>query len=651
MNKLISILIAMLFIINNYSLSNPEQEDIIKEADLLLDMMEYESAIMNYLKVLSQNPQQRDIRKNIGYAYFQKEKIDDALKFLKKELILFPDNGDTYDLFAYILYKHKKAKEAYDFFKSHDLQMSRDEDNPNSGLGDFILGINFKERRKFDTARIFLRRAIDRGYHPIKCYMQLADIELIQAAELNKDNIKAFFNILAEAKKTKEELYELHGIRYEIFESDFMCGLLYYIRFKSEFERRHYSLFSYLHLAYKSFKEALRLKPDSKDTLFNLACIYYNFNQFQEAADYFKRILEIDPENTDIAFYLDCCLKKLKKSTSEKPVSDPCPKFLNLSKDFIDKPDMEYQYQFKNDILFILQNINYLALEFVKKGRPHESIRRYRNGLKIYPESPEINFNLGMVFYWQNNFKKAEKHTLLALRRKYFYITMPDFLVPGRLSYYEREEFLKKGQDPIHKSPDIPLSEWTFDAALKEGSYFMEAYDLLGNIYFKKGELNKSVSAFKKVIEIKRDDPMGRYNLGCTYHAIDEQEDAEEEWKKAIKFEKEARKREKKESISKNQLAISLIVLKRPVSFQAHKSLGRLYLDRNLPDKALKEFEKAMKLEPGDPEPYYELGRIYQAKSDLDEKHIRKAIFYYEKYLYLGGEKEKEVKRFLKSLK
>jgi tetratricopeptide (TPR) repeat protein len=70
-----------------------------------------------------------------------------------------------------------------------------------------------------------------------------------------------------------------------------------------------------------------------------------------------------------------------------------------------------------------------------------------------------------------------------------------------------------------------------------------------------------------------------------------------------------------------------------------------------LPEKALKEFKKAIKLEPDDPEPYYELGNIYNKKSEHNEKYVRKAVFYYEKYLYLGGEKEEEVKVLLKPLK
>jgi TPR repeat protein len=68
-------------------------------------------------------------------------------------------------------------------------------------------------------------------------------------------------------------------------------------------------------------------------------------------------------------------------------------------------------------------------------------------------------------------------------------------------------------------------------------------------------------------------------------------------------------------------------------------------------DKALKEFLKAVNLEPNDPELYYELGKIYHQKSKVDKKNIGKAVFYYEKYLYLGGKEEAEVKESLKLLK
>ena len=79
--------------------------------------------------------------------------------------------------------------------------------------------------------------------------------------------------------------------------------------------------------------------------------------------------------------------------------------------------------------------------------------------------------------------------------------------------------------------------------------------------------------------------------------------------------------------------------------------MGELYQEKGLPDKALKEFENAIELEPDDPEPYYGIGKIYYEKTKQNETYLRKAISYLEKYLYLGGEKQKEVRELLKGLK
>jgi tetratricopeptide (TPR) repeat protein len=645
MKKLISILISILMavlLINIYSISSSQQKNIIKEADLFLDMMEYEAAILNYMKALSEDSRQRDIRKNIGYAYFQLEKIDEALEYLKEELSIFPDNGDAYDLLIYVLFKLNRLDEAHDLIGNLEVQFKPEEGNPNCGLGNFIFGVHFKGKKEYRKARNFFRRARERGYHLLKCYVQLADIELTLG------NKRGFLNVIAAAKEKHAELYEIHTTRYELFEFYFMYGLLYYAQFKLDIPG--YNIALYLHLSYERFKEALKLKPDSKDTLFNLACLTYNFRQFKEASQYFEKILDVEPGNTEIAFYLDCCLEKLNKSSKEKKISEKCPKTLNLSKDFIENPESEYKYQFKNDLLSVFQNIQYLALDFVRQGKLDDAIKRYNNGLKIDEESPGVNFNLGMVYFWQDNFKEAEKRALIALRRKYFYATIPDILTSGRLRDRKKAAAIRKARS-VHESPDIPISKWTFDVALKEGNYFIEAYDLLGNIYFKKGETDKSVTAFKKVIEIQQKDAMGHYNLGCSYLHLKDLDNAEKEWKKAIKYEKESKKIRDREKISEDQLDISLIVIKRPVSFRAHKSLGQLYVTKNLPEKAMKEFKKAIKLEPDDPEPYYELGNIYNKKSEQNEKYVKNAVFYYEKYLYLGGEKEKEVRELLKSLR
>jgi tetratricopeptide (TPR) repeat protein len=624
-------LIAILFLNSHLFPSYPEQEDIVEKADLLLDMMEYESAIMNYMKVLSQDPQQRDVRNKIGYAYYQLEKVEDALNYIKEELTLFPDNGDAYDHLAYILYKLNKLYEADSFLESLNFPVRLAEENPHiGGLACFILGIQFKANKRYDMAKTYFRKAVEKGHDPVKCYVQLIDIELAQGKLDPAIGLVGYSSrgILTEA-------YEACGLQPKFH---FMNGLRYFEKAKSNvyFFRR----------SIRFFELASELKPNFKEAIYNLACISYNFNDFKKASEYFQKIIEIDPEDAKVKFYLDCCQKKLDKSLDKTLISEQCPKWIDLSREFIDNPDREYDYKYHNDIEFVFENIIYLALEYVRVGKFHEGLRRFKNGLKINPDSPEIHFNMGLLYSWLDNFKEAEKHTLLALRKKGFI---------GKVPASRRREIQRKMKASKQNGTAIPLSEWTFEKALREGNYFLDAYNTLGTLYFDRKEFEKAIRAFKKVIEIYQEDAMGHYNLGCTYWAMDDKQNAEKEWKDAIKwdlhyrYEKEMK--EKGDKVTEDQLDVSLIVHHRPVAFRAHKSLGWLYLEQNLKDKALKEFERALKLEPEDPEPYYEIGKIYEEKSEHEEKYVRKAISYYERYLYLGGEKEAEVKEILKSLK
>ncbi len=502
-----------------YSFSHPEQNEVIKEADLLLDIMEYRLAIENYFKVLTEKPNQRDIRKNLGYSYFQLGKVDDALKFLKEELTLFPANEDAYDLLVFILSKLNKLKEANEYPERLDLSGRLTEDNPHiGGLGCFIQGMYFKNIEMYDKAKIYFRRSLEKEYDPVKCYSQLIDIDFSQRKSATELQLKSDHEtVLFEAVKeygSRPEFLVLNGVRY--------------------YEKSG-SNFFFLRRSIESFEAALRVNPNFQDALFNLGSINYNYNKFEKASEYFKRILEIDPENDEVKLYADCCLKKLDPSEHEESISEQCPKIIELSKEFLDNPGMEYQYQLKNPKSSVLDNINNLGLEFVGRGRFQQALTRFRHGLKLDPESPIINFNAAMVYSWLNFLKSAERHALIALRRRGYFGSMP---------VYRQQEILRKEEQREQKPTQIPLSRWTFEAALKEGNYFLDAYNSLGTIYFKKKEFKKSILAFKKVIEIHPEDAMGHYNLGCAYQELNDLDNAEAAWKRAIQSEKKAKERE-----------------------------------------------------------------------------------------------------------
>ena len=69
-----------------------------------------------------------------------------------------------------------------------------------------------------------------------------------------------------------------------------------------------------------------------------------------------------------------------------------------------------------------------------------------------------------------------------------------------------------------------------------------------------------------------------------------------------------------------------------------------MYQSRRRLEEAVKEYENAVELETGDPEPHLELGRLY-----LEKGNRKKAAFHLQRYLYLGGKKEKEAQELQKA--
>lgn len=599
-------------------LSVSSQKDLVKEADLLLDMMEYDSALEAYGRVLNLDTKLKDIRKKMAYAHFQLQQIVQARALLREELDLFPENEDAYDLLAYIIYRQAELNKSQDDLKDEEFTNWLIEKNANvGGLAWFILGRDFKGRRNHPDADKSFRRAMAKGYDSLQCYVQLIDLELLQS------NLRSAENLIMEANN-------IYGLQPEL------CVLqsMYYLEKLKTLPADSSFIIEDLRLALGFFQRAIESRPDFRDAILNLASVSYEYNEFAQAAKYFEELLQLDPTNAELKFYVDCCLKKLGQPVE---IEKTCPSSIGLSREFIDKPDIEYKYTFNNNKNFVLENINYLGLDFIRNGKNHEAMRRFRNGLKIYPECPEINFNLGMVYGWLGRSKEAEQHALLALRRRNFFGRLPPQIV--KKIKREKSEFLSR---PLQ----IPVQEWTFDIALKEGNFFLDAYDFLGIIYFGREDIDRALLAFQKVVDINEEDALGHFNLGCIYLALKDEKRAEEEWRKAIRYEEKLQRVRERTTLSKDELHVSMVIYRRPVSFQAHVSLAKMYKKQGRFEEAIKDLEKAVDLEPGDPGPHYELGKLYLLKSDR-----KKAVFYLDKYLYLGGKEEAKVKKILKSLR
>ncbi|MFB0565289.1 MAG: tetratricopeptide repeat protein [Candidatus Aminicenantaceae bacterium] len=583
--KIKNILLIFLLIIfsGGYSLYSQEDEDAVKFADRLMCFSNYKQAVHYYNLAIESNPAIRKIRVRQGYAYFQLKEYDDAVRVLKEEISLFPDDCEAYILLGYIYFKRDKFEDAMEVCGAYETKFRRylheeaynkgfrfslqvkdvrldriladiRNENQNISLPNFILGLYHKSKGNFSESAAHINLAQRWGHRPVDCYLQLIDIELIRS------------NWKDALKKTQEAL-RIKGPQAEFY---FMMGYIY--QQLKEIEN-----------AISCFEKALEIKPFLVEAMRNLSILYYNQQEFKKASDLFERFLRINLHDVYDKYDFKYSLAKLE-----------------LTKNLVDKMELEYIYPLESEVHFSSKAINEAALALVRNGRLKEAIGLMKNFLKIDDTSPEINYNLGQLYNIYNKIDKA-------------------------LEYAYRAVELDRD--------------------------FKDAYDLIGNIYFKIHDYERSIQAYREVLLINSRDAMGYYNLGCVFYAAKSFDEAEDCWEKAIKYERGIKSVKDRDKISEDELSVSLVVLEKPIAFRAYKSLGGLYLERNYPEKALEAFKKAIELESNDPEPYYEAGKIYQAKSAQDKEYMAKAISYLEKYLFLGGKKEEEVKDLLKRIK
>jgi tetratricopeptide (TPR) repeat protein len=572
MNKKIAIILSLIFLLVSVRTVIHPKENLIKKAHQSLDFTEYERAIGYFAQALSADPNQKDVRANQGFAYFMLGKYDDAIRVLKEELALFPDSLDASILLGYVYFNQEKYEEAAKLCQDYDellekalreeakkkgLKFERKKDrdefeenyeyffdkvrkkNPNLGLPYFILGFHHKKSGNYDEAEENFNQAVKKGYNSVACKAQLIDMEL---ARENWQEGLAKSRIALQIEDSKSEFY-------------FLMGYAYY--HLGEIERAIYC-----------FDNAFKLRPYEVEAAKNLGKIYFNQNEFKKATSLLKKVLNIVPFDYEAKFLIE-------RSAREKPIQkkENKPK---ITKNMVDKVDLEYKYVFKYDINHIISVMNESALSLLRSGHLGKAIGLIRIFLEIHDLSPDLNYNLANFYRMNNDLGKAIK-------------------------YAWRVTQLKKD--------------------------FRDAYDLVGNIFFKLEDYENAIVAYQKVIDIGPKDAVGYYNLGCVYSAMEDLDNAEQNWKNAISREKV--RKVKKEKALEDELTRTVTVFKASVSAKAHDGLGRLYLQQNQSEKALEHFEKAVEIEPGKPELYYEIGKIY-----LNQKNTKKAIYSFERYLF-----------------
>ncbi len=546
--------------------------------------MSYEQAVSFLKQALSEEPSQKEVRIHLAFAYFRMGKAEEAILALKEELVLFPDSFDAFILLGYIYFKQGHYDEAAStclgFENVAKVQAKKD------GLALFQRSdLDVSSRKHQNFVRRILAKYPNYGL----------PFFILGISYKKSESFRKAANYFQYALEWGYDPVECHTqlIDVDLTKEDWR-GALSKSQEALETEgpqaEFNFSMgFSYHHLgdtenAVRCFKKSIELKPYLTESLENLAKIYISQGEFKNAIPLLRKILKMgafDQEAYSLLRHATAAEPKKIEKTSTK-----------LRKVLIDELELEYKYDFVADVNDVVFGINASALDLIKAGRINAAGNLMQSFLEIHDLSPELNYNLAKLYEINNSLGKA-------------------------LKYAWRAKELKEDYKDVH--------------------------DLVASIFFELEDFEESVKFYEKVIEFDPEDAMSHYNLGCVCYAMKDYGRAEGHWRKAIKNEQKIKQAEEKDKSSQEELSIDITVKVWPISYEAHKSLGRLYLRKDIKEKALDEFTKAIDLEPQNPEPYFEVGKIYFELNDQ-----KKATSYFDKYIYLGGNEEK-VKEIIKS--
>lgn len=201
-----------------------------------------------------------------------------------------------------------------------------------------------------------------------------------------------------------------------------------------------------------------------------------------------------------------------------------------------------------------LDGRNLLAVTFLNKGMPDRAIAEYEGVAASHPKLPKIHYNLGMLYSQKGDAARAAAE-------------------------YEREIAI--------------------DGA------FAPAYNNLGRIHLEKGEEEKAMRCFRKAVRIDPKYVHAVNNLGLVRLESGDTKAAIVEFKKALDIDPAY------EAAAKN-LALAQEMAQKPA--ETCNRLGQIYYSRNNLDKAELQFVKALSHNPRYTVAMGNLGVVYLRK-------------------------------------
>ena len=141
--------------------------------------------------------------------------------------------------------------------------------------------------------------------------------------------------------------------------------------------------------AAENFQLCTELMPDKIDAYKNLAFVYSQAGNTEDAIEAYKKGLEVDPTDVEMKNFLGVLYYQSKQY-------DAAIEVLSQVLEESDPTTEAYKQALFN-----------VAFSYDLKGEPEKAIQAYKNALEAVPGDKDLNFNLARLYYMQDNFDEA----------------------------------------------------------------------------------------------------------------------------------------------------------------------------------------------------------------------------------------------------
>jgi len=171
--------------------------------------------------------------------------------------------------------------------------------------------------------------------------------------------------------------------------------------------------------ATKSFKKAIKIKPDYVDAIYNLGNTYRELDQLDKSIKSYKKVINISPEheeaqhNLGVSLYefglLFEAIEHFEKALITNPNNTKIQ--INLG-NILGELDQPYEAIEQYEKVLINEPKNSIALNNLGNvlrdiGQTEEAIEYYINALKINKNYSEAHYNLGHIYQALGQFEQA----------------------------------------------------------------------------------------------------------------------------------------------------------------------------------------------------------------------------------------------------